>query len=135
MLEVRLFAEWGLNSIGPVSPPSSVGHRYILTATNYCTKWTKKIECKQCTTKVVTNFLESFILNCFGCPYALVCDNGPAFASLKFASWAFDYGISLKFLSNYYPQGNGLAESTNKNPITVIKKLLDRNPKDWHTQL
>lgn len=130
VLEVRPFAQWGLDFIGPVSPPSSAGHRYILTTIDYCTRWTEAIVCKHCTTEVVTDFLESFILNRFGCPYALVCDNGPAFASLKFASWAFDYGIALKFSSNYYPQGNGLTESTNKNLITVIKKLLDRNPKD-----
>lgn len=107
----------------------------MLTTIDYCTRWTKAIACIQCTTKVVTNFLESFILNHFGCPFFLVCDNGLAFTSLKFASWAFDQGIVLKFSSNYYPQGNGLAKSTNKNLLTLIEKLLDKNPKDQHTHL
>jgi hypothetical protein len=26
-------------------------------------------------------------------------------------------------------------ESTNKNLITVVKRLLDENPREWHTQL
>lgn len=49
--------------------------------------------------------------------------------------WAFDYGIVLKFSSNYYPQGNRLAKSTNKNLLKVMQRLLDKNLKDWHTQL
>lgn len=85
--------------------------------------------------EVVINFIESYIINHFGCPFNLVCDSGSAFASLKFVGWAFDYGIVLKFASNYYPQGNGLVESTNKNLLIVIYKLLDKNLKDWHTQL
>ena len=71
----------------------------------------------------------------FGCPHAFVCDNGPVFRSLKLSNWAFDYGITLNFSSNCYPQGNGLAESTNKILLSAINKLLDNNPRDWHTQL
>lgn len=41
----------------------------------------------------------------------------------------------MKFPSNYYPQGNGVAESTNKNILDVIKKILEKNPRDWHNQL
>lgn len=84
---------------------------------------------------MVIDFIESGIINHFGCSLSLVCNNGPAFASLKFSNWYFDHGIIIKFASNYYPQGNGLAESSNKNLLTVIRKLLEKNPKDWHTQL
>ena len=30
--------------------------------------------------------------------------------------------IKLHYSTNYYPQGNGLAESTNKNLIRILKK-------------
>ena len=36
---------------------------------------------KNCTTKVVIDFLEEHILVRFGIPFTLVCDNGPAFTS------------------------------------------------------
>ena len=36
-------------------------------------------------------------------------------------------GFKLKYSENYYPQGNGLAESTNKNLIKIIKKTIDQN--------
>lgn len=135
VIEVKPFAQWGLDFVGPINPPSSAGHRYILTVSDYFTRCTKALACKQCTSEVVINFLESGIINHFGCPIALVCDNGPTFASLKFSIWAFDHGIIIKFSSNYYPQGNNLVESSNKNILIVIYKLLERNPKDWHTQI
>jgi hypothetical protein len=35
----------------------------------------------------------------------------------------------------YYPQGNGLAESSNKSIIKIIKKLLEDNKKAWDSKL
>ena len=133
VIEVKPFAKWGLDFIGPINLPSSGHHQYILTATDYYTRWIDAQSLKNCTTEIVMKFLEENIITRFGCPHAFVCDNGPAFRSLKFSSWAFDYGITLNFSSNRYLQGNGLTESTSKNLLSAIKKLLDNNPRDWHT--
>jgi hypothetical protein len=38
-------------------------------------------------------------------------------------------------LSNYYPQGNGLDESTNKTLIQILKKMIDINQINWHLKL
>jgi hypothetical protein len=35
----------------------------------------------------------------------------------------------------YYPQGNGLAESSNKTLVNIIKKTLQENKKSWHNKL
>jgi hypothetical protein len=35
----------------------------------------------------------------------------------------------------YYPQGNGLAESSNKSLIKLIKKLLEDNKRAWDSKL
>jgi hypothetical protein len=35
----------------------------------------------------------------------------------------------------YYPQGNGLAESSNKGLIKIIKILLEDNKKAWDSKL
>ena len=68
-------------------------------------------------------------------PFTLVCDNGFAFASAFLTQWAFENKVIIKFSSNDYSQGNGVAKSTNKNLITLIRRLLKENPRDWHTQL
>ncbi|WP_410469856.1 DDE-type integrase/transposase/recombinase, partial [Bradyrhizobium sp. 33ap4] len=40
----------------------------------------------------------------------VVSDNGAAFTSKRFRSWAEQKGITLKTSSPYHPSGNGLAE-------------------------
>ena len=45
------------------------------------------------------------------------------------------YQIALGHSTAYYPQGNGLAESSNKSLVIIIKKLLEENKKSWHNKL
>ena len=37
--------------------------------------------------------------------------------------------------TTYHPQGNGLAESSNKYLVNIIKKLVEINKKSWHKKL
>lgn len=39
------------------------------------------------------------------------------------------YHILLGHYTTYYPQGNGLVESSNKSLVNIIKKLLHENKK------
>ena len=41
----------------------------------------------------------------------------------------------MKYSASYYPQGDGLAESTNKNLIKIIKRTVVENHKNWHNAL
>ena len=45
------------------------------------------------------------------------------------------YHIILNHSTAYYPQGNGVAESSNKSLVRIIKKLLEENKKSWHLKL
>jgi hypothetical protein len=45
------------------------------------------------------------------------------------------YNIVLGHSTAYYPQGNGLSESSNKSLINIIKKVLSENKKSWHVHL
>jgi len=44
-------------------------------------------------------------------------------------------GIKLVYSTSYYAQGNGLAESSNKSLIRMIKKLLEDTKKNWDSKL
>ena len=44
-------------------------------------------------------------------------------------------GIKLVHSTSYYPQGNVLAESSNKSLIRIIKKLLEDNTKNLDSKL
>jgi len=46
-----------------------------------------------------------------------------------------NYSINLVHSTPYYPQGNELEKSSNKNLIRIIKKLLAKNKKSWDSKL
>ncbi|KAH9289484.1 hypothetical protein KI387_033601, partial [Taxus chinensis] len=71
----------------------------------------------------------------FGVPATIISDNALAFLGAKITDWAVKHGIYLSSSSNYYPQGNGLAESTNKNLLRIIRRTLKDNQRAWHLML
>ena len=73
------------------------------------------------------DFLEENLLARFGFPRRIVSDNGVAFMSKKMINVCHKYHISLNHSTAYYPQGNRLAESSNKSLVRIIKKLLEDN--------
>ena len=80
-------------------------------------------------------FLYENIFSRFGCPIRLVIDNAPAFKSGALVKMCESMGIQLVHSTSYYPQGNGLAESSNKSLVMIIKKLLETNQKSWDSKL
>jgi hypothetical protein len=46
-----------------------------------------------------------------------------------------DYGIKIKNSTAYYPQGNGLDESSKKRMVKIIKNLLEDNKRYWDSKL
>ena len=106
-----------------------------MIATDYFTKWVDAIPTKAAAEKVVMDFLEDKIITRFGVPAKITTDNAKAFSSIAMSSFCFKYVIILSHSSNYYPQGNGLAESSNKNLITIIKKIIGENKKSWGSKI
>eukprot|EP00253_Pinus_taeda_P012640 PITA_12640 len=66
--------------------------------------------------------------------YVRKCRNCQTSSNAMF-DFAIKRGFKLKYSANYYPQGNGLAESTNKNLIKIIKRTIEQNHKNWHKSL
>jgi transposase InsO family protein len=83
----------------------------------------------------VIKFLEENILARFGCPRKIVTDNAQDFKSMVMINFRKKYNIILGHSTTYCLQGNGLAESSNKSLMTIIKKVLTGNKKDWHIHL
>eukprot|EP00253_Pinus_taeda_P025344 PITA_25344 len=71
----------------------------------------------------------------FGCPEKIITDNAPAFKSKKIINFCHKFHITLGHSTTYYPQDNGLVESSNKSLINIVKKLLEENKKNWHRKL
>jgi hypothetical protein len=93
------------------------------------------IPTRKATDSVVIDFLEENILSRFGCPRKIVTDNAWDFKSMAIVNFCQKYNIVLGHSTTYYPQGNGLVESSNKSLISIIKKVLNENKKSWHLHL
>ena len=65
----------------------------------------------------------------------LTTDNAKDFCKCEMTEFCVDHGIVLSHSSNYYPQGNGLAESSNKNLIKLLKRMVGENKTSWDTRL
>jgi hypothetical protein len=128
------FQQWGLDFIGEIHPTSSGQHRWILTATDYFTKWIEAIPIRSASHKVIISFLEDIIAR-FGCPSRIVTDNSTSFKVEPLILFCEQFKIKLIHSTPYYPQGNGLAESSNKSLIKIIKRLLEDNKKAWDSKL
>ena len=111
------FQQWGLDFIGDINPSSSRKKKCIVTATEFFTKWVEAIPTRNETDKVIINFIQENIPSRFGCPKKLLNGNDKDFKSNSMVTFCEQNGILLKHYTPYYPQGNGLAKSTNKNII------------------
>jgi hypothetical protein len=83
---------------------------------------------------VILGFLED-IMERFGCLNKIIIDNIASFKVEPLVKLCEQFKISLIQSTHYYPQGNGLAESSNKILIKIIKILLEDNKKAWDSKL
>jgi transposase InsO family protein len=100
-----------------------------LTATDYFTKWIKVIPTRSASHKVIISFLED-IMSRFGYPRRIFTNNDAFFKAEPLIKFCEQYGITLVHSTPYYPQGNGLVDSSNKSLIKIIKMLLEDNKKE-----
>jgi hypothetical protein len=75
---------------------------------------------------VIIGFLED-IIERFGCLNRILTDNATSFKVEPLIQFCEQYGITLIHSTPYYPHGNGLATSSNKRLIKIVKKLLEDN--------
>ncbi|XP_070025151.1 uncharacterized protein [Nicotiana sylvestris] len=68
------FVAWGMDVIGLIEPATSNGHRFILVAIDYFTKWVEAVTFKSVTKKAVVDFVHSNIISQFGIPKVIITD-------------------------------------------------------------
>ena len=101
------FRGWEIDLIGQIFLPSSRGHKFILVATDYFTKWVETIPLKTVTSKNIVDFVKEYIVYHFGIPQTITTDQGTMFTSEEFRDFTASMGIKLLNSSYYYAQANG----------------------------
>ncbi|XP_020676621.2 uncharacterized protein LOC110095423 [Dendrobium catenatum] len=98
-------------------------------------KWTEAAPFKEVTSEHVINFFAHNIVYRFGVPHRVISDNGIAFKSTKIYKFVERYKIDWRYSSIYNPRANGLAEAFNKMMVKLLKKILTKNKREWHTKM
>ena len=83
----------------------------------------------------IAKFLYENILCRFNCPIELISDQGGHFLNTVIHGLTDHYVIVHKNSTPYYPQVNGLAESTKKALQIILKKIVNENCTDRDTRL
>ena len=113
-----------LDIIGPF--PKAVGNkRYLLVGTNYFTKWVEAEPLVNIKDLDAKKFVWKNIVTQFGVPHTFISNNGLQFDSKSFKWYYCDLGITNRYSTPAYPQGNGQAEAVNKVIVNGLKKRLD----------
>ncbi|XP_027341620.1 protein NYNRIN-like [Abrus precatorius] len=123
------FRGWALDLIGQIHPPLTKGHKFILVAVNYFTKWAKAIPLKEVTQNDV-NFIDEYIIQQFRIPETLTIDQGIIFVGQKITQYAKSLNIKMVTSTPYYAQVNGQVEAVNKILIKLIKKHIGSKPRN-----
>ncbi len=72
---LQAFDKWAIDFVGPINPPAKKsGARYIITATDYLTRWDEAQPMKDCSAATTAKFIFEYIFSRFGCPRILMSD-------------------------------------------------------------
>ncbi|XP_015169360.1 uncharacterized protein [Solanum tuberosum] len=119
------FVAWGMDVIGPIEPAASNGHRFILFAIDYFTKWVEAASYKSVTKKVVADFFHNNLICRFGVPESIITDNGANLNSHLMREICEQFKITHRNSTAYRPQMNGAVEAANKNINKILRKMID----------
>ena len=72
------FEAWGLY-VGPITPKSFVGRSYILTTTDYFSKWTKAVPLRKVKKKNAVDFIKTHLIYRYGVSRSIITDNSNPF--------------------------------------------------------
>jgi hypothetical protein len=89
------FSQWGLDLSRPINPKFNKGHFYILTATDYFTKWKEVVDLNKFYYEELINSLKENILSRFGIPDKFIKDNGSIYIYIFFVIFSMTCGTNL----------------------------------------
>ena len=92
---------------------------------DYYTKWVEAEPLANIRDMDAKRFVWKNIVTQFGIPHTLILNNGLQFDSKAFKRYCCDLGITNRYSTPTYPQGNGQAEAINKVIVSGLKKRLE----------
>ena len=125
------FKRVAIDLVGPISPPSEEGHRYILTLVDFSTRYPEAVPLKKIDTETVAEALVD-IFSRLGVPEEILSDLGTQFVSDCMREVTRLLSIKQLTTTPYHPMCNGLTEKFNGTMKSMPKRLCSEQPRQWH---
>ena len=125
------FKRVAVNLIGPITPASDKGHRYVLTLVDYATRYPEAMPLKNIDNETVTEALLD-LYSRVGISEEILSDLGTQFVSECMQEVSRLLSIRRLTTAPYHPICNGLTEVFNGTLKKMLRQLCIEQPKQWH---
>ena len=121
--------------VGPLTR-SSRGNKYFLAVTCAFTKWIECLPAPNDTAETTALLLLNHTFSRFGLPSRLIDhDRGTHFtADVMKELWQL-LGVKNRLHISYHPESSGQVERYNRTVVSILRKYIDANQKDWDVKL
>ena len=117
--------------VGPITPASERGHRYILTLVDYATRYLEAVPLKNIDTETVAEALLDMYSR-LRIPEEVLSDQGTQFVSSCMQEVSRLLSINGLTATPYHPICNGLVERFNGTLKKMLQRLCSEQPRQWH---
>ena len=125
------FRRVAVDLVGPISPPSEKGHRYILTLVDYATRYPEAVPLKSIETETMAEALRDMYSR-LEIPEEVLSDLGTQFVSKCMEEVSKLLSIKRLTTTPYHPICNGLVERFNGTLKKMLRRLYNEQPRQWH---
>ncbi|KAG1956958.1 protein NYNRIN-like [Pimephales promelas] len=120
--------------VGPL-PRSTRGNKYFLTVVCQFTKWVECLPAPNDTAQTTAYLLMNHIFSRFGLPMSVNSDRGTHFtAEIMQQIWKL-LGVHVQLHISHQPSSSGQVERSNRTVVSMLKKYVAANQKDWDMKL
>ncbi|XP_049267363.1 uncharacterized protein LOC125756539 [Rhipicephalus sanguineus] len=128
------FKRVAIDIVGPLSPMSESGNKYVLTMVDMATRYPDAVALPSIETeRVAEALLEMF--SRVGVPREIISDRGTSFLSRLMKELSRLLSFTQLPTTPYHPMANGLVERFNGTLKQMIRRMCQESPKKWDRYL
>ncbi|XP_038062382.1 uncharacterized protein LOC119732846 [Patiria miniata] len=128
------FRRVAVDLIGPITPITEQGNRYILTLVDYATRYPETLPLKKIETERVAEALLQMFSR-IGVPEEILSDMGTQFTSDLMKEVGRLLMVKQLTTTPYHPMCNGLVERFNGTLKKMLRRMCSERPRDWDKYL